>query len=77
MLATAGNLVFTGEGDGHLAAYDAASGERLWQFNCGAGVNAPPISYEIDGQQYIAVAAGGNALFGYRQGDALMVFRLR
>ncbi len=77
VLATAGNLVFTGEGDGHLAAYDAASGERLWQFNCGAGVNAPPISYEIDGQQYIAVAAGGNALFGYRQGDALMVFRLR
>jgi glucose dehydrogenase len=77
VLATAGDLVFTGEGDGgNFAAYDSRTGARLWQFNCGAGVNAPPISYEIDGTQYIAVAAGGNQLFGFRQGDALMVFAL-
>jgi glucose dehydrogenase len=39
-------------------------------------VNAPPVSYEIDGKQYLAVAAGGSALFGYRQGEAVVVFAL-
>jgi glucose dehydrogenase len=76
VLATAGNLVFTGEGNGNLSAFDARTGERLWQFNCGAGVNAPPISFEIGGKQYIAVAAGGSALFGYRQGEAVIAFAL-
>jgi glucose dehydrogenase len=73
-LATAGNVVFTGEGNGDFSAFDAQTGERLWSFNCGAGVNAPPISYEVDGVQYVAVAAGGSAILGYRQGDAVMVF---
>ena len=76
VLATAGGLVFTGEGKGDLSAFDAKSGERLWGFNCGAGVNAPPVSYAVDGQQYVAVAAGGNSLFGYRQGGAIVVFGL-
>ena len=76
VLATAGNLVFTGEGNGNFSAFDAQTGKLLWQFNCGAGVNAPPISYEIDGKQYVAVAAGGSALFGYRQGEAVVVFAL-
>ncbi|HPG89722.1 MAG TPA: PQQ-binding-like beta-propeller repeat protein, partial [Hyphomicrobium sp.] len=60
VLATAGGLVFNGEGSGDFAAYDAATGEKLWRFACGAGVNAPPISYAIDGKQYVAVAAGGS-----------------
>lgn len=76
VLATAGGLVFTGEGNGYLSAFDSASGTRLWQFQCGAGVNAPPVSYEVDGVQYVAVAAGGNANFGFRQGGALVVFAL-
>lgn len=76
VLATAGGLVFTGEGDGNLDAFDASSGTRLWQAACGAGVNAPPIAYEVGSTEYIAVAAGGNALLGYPQGDALMVFAL-
>ncbi|HZP93383.1 MAG TPA: PQQ-binding-like beta-propeller repeat protein [Burkholderiales bacterium] len=76
VLATAGGVVFTGEGNGHLSAFDAKTGELLWQFNCGAGVNAPPVAYEIDGTQYIAVAVGGSALFGYRQGDAVIAFTL-
>ena len=76
VLATAGNLVFTGEGNGNFSAFQAQTGKLLWQFNCGAGVNAPPISYEVDGKQYIAVAAGGSALFGYRQGEAVVVFAL-
>ncbi len=75
-LATAGNLVFFGEGNGNFDAVDAASGQQLWHFNLGAGVNAPPITYEVDGTQYVAVAAGGNSLFGYPTGDALAIFRL-
>ncbi|PWT70546.1 MAG: pyrrolo-quinoline quinone [Proteobacteria bacterium] len=76
VLATAGDIVFTGEGNGDFSAFDARTGERLWQFNCGAGVNAPPVTYELDGVQYVLVAAGGSAIFGYRQGDALMAFAL-
>jgi glucose dehydrogenase len=76
VLATAGDLVFAGEGNGDFSAFDARTGERLWQFNCGAGVNAPPVTYELDGVQYVLVAAGGSAIFGYRQGDALMAFAL-
>lgn len=76
VLATAGNLVFTGEGNGDFSAFDAGSGARLWSFNCGAGVNAPPMTYEVDGQQYIAVAAGGSQIWGFRQGGAVIVFGL-
>jgi glucose dehydrogenase len=76
VLATAGDLVFTGEGDGNFAAFDSGTGARLWQFNCGAGVNAPPVTYELDGVQYIVVAAGGSSIFGYRQGDAMLAFAL-
>ena len=76
VLATAGGLVFSGEGNGDFSAFDAKSGARLWQFNCGAGVNAPPISYEIDGRQYVAVAAGGSQIWGFRQGGAVIVFGL-
>lgn len=77
VLATAGGLLFTGEGSGEFDAFDAATGKLLWQHRCEAGVNAPPITYEIDGVQYVAVAAGGNQLFGYRQGDYIKVFALR
>src|SRR5690606_22127309 len=49
VLATAGGLVFMGEGNGNFNAYDADSGHLLWQATADAGVNAPPISYEIDG----------------------------
>jgi alcohol dehydrogenase (cytochrome c) len=76
VLATAGDLVFVGEGNGSFDAYDAKTGELLWQFNCGAGVNAPPVTYQIDGKQYVAVAAGGNALFGFRQGESVIAFAL-
>jgi alcohol dehydrogenase (cytochrome c) len=75
-LATAGGLVFMGEGSGDFSAFDATSGERLWHFNCGAGVNAPPISYMVGGKQYIAVAAGGSKIWGYQQGDAVIAFSL-
>jgi len=76
VLATAGGLVFTGEGNGNVDALDASSGKLLWQYKCDAGANAPPITYEIDGVQYIAIAAGGSQIFGFKQGDALRVFAL-
>ena len=76
VLATAGGLVFTGEGDGDFDAFDAGTGKLLWRFACGAGVNAPPITYAVDGRQYVVVAAGGSAIWGYPQGDALIVFAL-
>ena len=76
VLATSGGLVFMGQGTGEFSAFDAATGEHLWSFNCGAGVNAPPITYEIDGTQYVTVAAGGHSLFGFPRGDAVMTFAL-
>ncbi|GAC1402211.1 MAG: hypothetical protein NVSMB64_01590 [Candidatus Velthaea sp.] len=76
-LATAGNLVFMGEADGNLDALDARTGAMLWQYNLGAGVNAPPITYEVNGEQYIAVAAGGNFQLDYPLGDAVAIFKLR
>jgi glucose dehydrogenase len=77
VLATAGGLLFTGEGNGNFNAYDSADGKLLWQAKSDAGVNAPPITYEIDGVQYIAVAAGGNPIFGYKQGDNVLVYKLK
>ena len=58
-MTTAGGLVFSGEANGNFDAYDAKSGDRLWQFQTGAGANAPAITYSVDGQQYVAVASGG------------------
>ena len=61
-LATASGLVFHGEPGGNFQAYDARNGELLWQWQTGAGADAPAITYEIDGQQYVAIAAGGVAI---------------
>ena len=57
-LATAGDLVFAGGGESEFFAYHAGTGERLWRFDAQTGVAAGPISYSVDGVQYIAVAAG-------------------
>jgi len=75
-LATAGNLVFMGEGNGWLDAFNAKTGERLWRYNLGAGVNAPPITYQVNGEQYLAVAAGGNFQLTYPYGDTVAIFKL-
>jgi alcohol dehydrogenase (cytochrome c) len=76
VLATAGGLVFTGEGNGLFKAYDSANGAELWQFQAGAGVNAPPSSYTVEGKQYIVVAAGGNAQLNYKRGNNIIAFAL-
>ena len=76
VLATAGGLVFTGEGNGNFNAYHSHTGELLWQAKSEFGVNAPPITYTIDDVQYVAVASGGSSIFGYKQGDAVLVYAL-
>jgi alcohol dehydrogenase (cytochrome c) len=64
VLSTAGGLVFTGDAEGNFIALDAASGKILWHFQCGASVYSSPMSYAVDGKQYVAVAAG-SALFTF------------
>jgi glucose dehydrogenase len=76
ILATAGGLVFTGEGNGQFKAYDAETGAILWNFQAGAGVNAPPSSYTVEGKQYIVVAAGGNAQLDFKRGNNIIAFTL-
>ena len=76
ILATAGGVVFTGEGNGLFKAYDSATGNLLWKFQAGAGVNAPPVSYTVDGKQYIVVAAGGNVQLNYKRGNNIIAFTL-
>ncbi len=75
-LVTAGGVAFMGEGNGWFDAFDARSGKRLWRYNLGAGVNAPPMAYSVNGQEYIAVAAGGNFQLGYPYGDSVVIFKL-
>jgi quinohemoprotein ethanol dehydrogenase len=79
VLATAGNLVFSGNGaTRELMAFDATSGEVLWAFDAQAGVAAGAISYELDGEQYIAQVVGGASFNGYYAPTyaRLLVFRL-
>ena len=76
IMATAGGLVFAGEGNGQFRAYDAATGNILWSFQAGAGVNAPPSSYTVEGKQYIVVGAGGNVQLNYKRGNNIIAFTL-
>jgi len=73
---TAGGLLFIGRSDGRFMAFDAASGMPLWEFQTGAGVNAPPSVFEHDGQQYIAVYSAGNLFAGSTRGDSVWLFSL-
>jgi glucose dehydrogenase len=76
ILATAGGLVFAGEGNGWFKAYDARNGKELWKFQAGAGVNAPPSSYMIGNKQYIVVGAGGNVQLNFKRGNNIIAFTL-
>ena len=58
LLSTAGDLLFQGRSDGVFAAYDARSGAPLWESRVGVGIMAPPVSYAVGGEQYVAVVAG-------------------
>jgi alcohol dehydrogenase (cytochrome c) len=84
VLATAAGLVFSGEPDGHFNAWDAKTGELLWQFQTGSGIHSSPMTYSVGGKQYIAIPSGWGGwlagiaanMMGAPRGDALYVFAL-
>jgi alcohol dehydrogenase (cytochrome c) len=88
VLATAGGLAFTGDAEGNFTAYNARNGEDLWTFQCGSGHRSCPITYALDGRQYVAVCVGwGGWTAGFagdgapwlrnaRRGNTLFVFAL-
>ena len=61
---TAGGLLLRGEPDGNFVVLNAKTGDKLCQFQTGFGADAPPIVYEVDGQQYISIVTGGNRIQG-------------
>ena len=78
-MASAGNLVFSGADDGNFYAFDATNGKILWKANLGLGFGAAPITYSVNGTQYVAIAAGGAAvavITGANTGGTLVVFKL-
>jgi quinohemoprotein ethanol dehydrogenase len=75
--STAGDIVFAGHVDGNLSAYNVRTGEELWKFQTGWGISAPPMTYMLDGVQYVAVASGGNRGGNVTlDGDAVWAFTL-
>ncbi|PYM79471.1 MAG: quinonprotein alcohol dehydrogenase, partial [Candidatus Rokuibacteriota bacterium] len=89
VLSTGGNLVFHGDLEGIVHAYDADTGEQLWHFRTGSGHRGGPISYSVNGKQYIAVPSGlGSLVLGlypalwpevedFPAGAAMFVFTLK
>jgi alcohol dehydrogenase (cytochrome c) len=77
ILATAGGLLFHGGSDGFFRAFDSKTGNELWRFQTGFGADAPAATYELDGEQYVAIAAGGSrdALLQAR-GDLVWSFKI-
>jgi alcohol dehydrogenase (cytochrome c) len=88
MLTTAGGLLFTGNAEGSFQAFDAEKGALLWSYQTGSGIRAAPITFQLDGRQYIAIASGMSGAVGgytgagapwmrsYRSGGTLFVFGL-
>jgi glucose dehydrogenase/plastocyanin len=74
---TAGGLVFRGDPDGSVLAVDAKTGQELWRFQTGFGADAPPAVYEVNGEEYVAIATGGNQGMLSANGDAVWVFSLK
>jgi quinohemoprotein ethanol dehydrogenase len=68
LLSTAGNLVFQGRADGYFAAYRADTGELVWEYPVGVGIIAAPVTYQVNGEQYVAVLAGWGGAFGLASG---------
>jgi alcohol dehydrogenase (cytochrome c) len=80
IVVTKSGVVFTGDQRGRVLAYDAKSGKELWKFQTGSGINASPITYELDGKQYVAILSGlgGDPSFYYSapKGGMLWVFSI-
>jgi quinoprotein glucose dehydrogenase len=77
-LTTAGGLVFIGYTlDDKLRAFDLHTGKVLWKTDLPAGGNAVPITYEVGGEQYIVIAAGGHSMYGATLGDSVVAYKLK
>ena len=74
--ATAGGLVFLGRNDGRLTALDSSTGLKLWEFQLDGGVHASPTIFEHDGEQYLAVYAGGTIFAGSKRSDGVWLLSL-
>jgi len=76
-LVTAGGLVFIGYSlDHRFRAFDLATGKVLWSAELPAPANSVPVSYEVNGTQYIVVPAGGHSMFGTKLSDTVVAYRL-
>ncbi|AXY77606.1 pyrroloquinoline quinone-dependent dehydrogenase [Paraflavitalea soli] len=76
-IVTSGNLIFVAASrDGHLRAFDSHTGAELWKYLLPAGGQATPMTYELDGKQYIVMAAGGHGKFSTKMGDYVVAFAL-
>lgn len=75
-VATAGGLVFSGRNDGRFVAFDALTGNVLWEFQTGAGLNAPASVFEYRGTQYVVAYSAGNLFAGSAGGDSIWLFSL-
>ena len=76
-IATAGGLVFTAASmDNHLRAFDSDTGRELWKYELPAGGQATPMTYRVDGRQYLVIAAGGHGKLGTKLGDYVVAFAL-
>ena len=69
ILSTAGNLVFTGKQSGEFEVFNAITGEKLYEFNVGTGVVGQPMTYEMDGRQYVSLVVGSGAVYTLFSGD--------
>jgi quinoprotein glucose dehydrogenase len=76
-MTTAGHVFFIGAtADNYIRAFDTNTGERLWQARLPAGGQATPMTYEANGKQYVAIAAGGHGSFGTKLGDYVIAYAL-
>jgi PQQ-dependent dehydrogenase (methanol/ethanol family) len=77
VLTTASGVGFIGQPDGLLTAFDIKDGHQIWSFQTGAGVHTTPITYSVNGEQYIAIFAGGNGIiYNSPKGDNLWAWKL-
>ena len=77
LLSTATGLLFHGEADGRILAWDIRNGDELWSFQTGAGANAPVVTYEVGGEQYVAILSGGTRTYQLSApGDSLWAFKI-
>ncbi len=74
---TAGGLVFVAASlDGHLRAFNTKDGQLLWEVPLPAGGQATPMTYQLNGQQYVVIAAGGHGKMGTKLGDYVVAYKL-